>query len=54
VDLVEGHVATLENLTEGVHFYIFGTGKGTSVLELVRAFGNANDIESLMKLSIVG
>lgn len=45
VDLAEGHVAALENLTEGVHFYNLGTGKGTSVLELVKAFEEANDIE---------
>ncbi|MCM3731599.1 UDP-glucose 4-epimerase GalE [Fictibacillus nanhaiensis] len=44
-DLAEGHVAALENLTEGVHVYNLGTGKGTSVLELVKAFEKANDIE---------
>ncbi|MBM7610247.1 UDP-glucose 4-epimerase [Lysinibacillus composti] len=44
-DLAEGHVAALENLTEGVHVYNLGTGKGTSVLELVKAFEEANDIE---------
>ncbi|MCZ2257307.1 UDP-glucose 4-epimerase GalE [Sporosarcina sp. G11-34] len=45
VDLAEGHVAALENLTEGVHIYNLGTGKGTSVLELVKAFEEANDIK---------
>lgn len=45
VDLAEGHVFALENLTEGVHVYNLGTGKGTSVLELVKAFEEANDIE---------
>jgi len=45
VDLAEGHVAALENLNEGVHIYNLGTGKGTSVLELVKAFEEANDIE---------
>ena len=45
VDLAEGHVAALENLTEGVHVYNLGTGKGTSVLELVKAFEEANVIE---------
>ncbi|MCQ6264722.1 UDP-glucose 4-epimerase GalE [Fictibacillus sp. WQ 8-8] len=45
VDLAEGHVAALENLTEGVHVYNLGTGKGTSVLELVKAFEEANAIE---------
>jgi UDP-glucose 4-epimerase len=45
VDLAEGHVAALENLTEGVHVYNLGTGKGTSVLELVKAFEEANDVK---------
>ena len=45
VDLAEGHVAALENLAEGVHIYNLGTGKGTSVLELVKAFEEANNIE---------
>lgn len=45
VDLAEGHVAALNNLTEGVHIYNLGTGKGTSVLELVKAFEQANSIK---------
>lgn len=45
MDLAEGHVAALDNLTEGVHIYNLGTGQGTSVLELVKAFEEANDIE---------
>jgi UDP-glucose 4-epimerase len=45
MDLAEGHVAALENLTEGVHIYNLGTGQGTSVLELVKAFEEANGIE---------
>ncbi len=45
VDLAEGHVAAIDNLTEGVHIYNLGTGRGTSVLELVKAFEEANDIE---------
>ena len=45
MDLAEGHVAALENLTEGVHIYNLGTGKGTSVLELVKAFEKANCIK---------
>lgn len=45
VDLAVGHVAAIENLTEGVHIYNLGTGQGTSVLELVKAFEEANDIE---------
>jgi UDP-glucose 4-epimerase len=45
LDLAEGHVAELENLIEGVHVYNLGTGKGTSVLELVNASEEANGIE---------
>lgn len=45
VDLAEGHVAALEQLTAGVHVYNLGTGRGTSVLELVKAFEEANDIQ---------
>lgn len=45
MDLAEGHVAALVNLTEGVNIYNLGTGKGTSVLELVKAFEVANNIE---------
>lgn len=44
VDLAKGHVAALDKLTDGVHVYNLGTGKGTSVLELVRAFEEANGI----------
>jgi len=45
MDLAEGHVAALEKLTEGVHIYNLGTGKGTSVLQLVKAFEEANGIK---------
>ncbi len=45
VDLAEGHVAVLEKLAPGVHIYNLGTGKGTSVLELIRAFEEANKIK---------
>lgn len=45
VDLAEGHVAAMEQLTAGVHVYNLGTGRGTSVLELVKAFEEANDIK---------
>ncbi|MDD3927966.1 MAG: UDP-glucose 4-epimerase GalE, partial [bacterium] len=47
MDLAEGHVAALSNLTGGVHVYNLGTGQGTSVLQLVKAFEDANG----MKLS---
>lgn len=45
MDLAEGHVAALDNLSEGVHMYNLGTGHGTSVLELVNSFEKANNIE---------
>lgn len=44
VDLAKGHVAALEKLTAGVHVYNLGTGKGTSVLELVHAFKEATGV----------
>ncbi len=45
VDLAEGHVAAIEKLTEGVHIYNLGTGQGTSVLQLVQAFEEVNNIK---------
>lgn len=45
LDLAEGHVAALDNSTEGVQIYNMGTGRGTSVLELINAFEEANEIE---------
>ncbi|QIB69116.1 UDP-glucose 4-epimerase GalE [Aminipila butyrica] len=45
MDLAEGHVLALENLTEGVQVYNLGTGQGTSVLQLIRAFEEANNIK---------
>ena len=39
VDLAKGHVKAIEKVkTSGVHVYNLGTGKGTSVLELVNSF----------------
>lgn len=45
VDLAEGHVKAIEKLAEGLHVYNLGTGKGTSVLELVHAFEDVNHIK---------
>ena len=44
VDLALGHVKTLDKLAgaAGVHTYNLGTGKGNSVLEMVRAFEAAS------------
>ena len=44
VDLAKGHVAALESNKTGVNIYNLGTGRGTSVLELVNAFMYINDI----------
>lgn len=47
VDLAKGHVASLKKLDEapGLVIYNLGTGKGTSVLELVHAFEEANGVK---------
>lgn len=37
VDLAQGHVKALEHLN-GLHIYNLGTGKGTSVLEIIKTF----------------
>lgn len=44
-DLAEGHVAALCKLQKGVHIYNLGTGKGTSVLQLIHAFEEANGLK---------
>ncbi len=41
MDLAEGHVAALERMTAGVTAYNLGSGTGSSVLDVVRAFGEA-------------
>lgn len=41
VDLAKGHVAALDHSKPGVEVYNLCTGKGTSVLELITAFGKA-------------
>ena len=40
-DLAAGHVAALNHLQPGIGVYNLGTGKGASVLEVIRAFENA-------------
>lgn len=51
-DLAEGHVAALNKTTSGIHIYNLGTGCGTSVLQLVDAFEQANGIK--LPYEIVG
>jgi len=41
MDLAEGHVAALERARQGHTIYNLGTGKPTSVFELISAFGRA-------------
>ncbi|WKY48306.1 UDP-glucose 4-epimerase GalE [Eubacteriaceae bacterium ES3] len=45
VDLAKGHVAAIENTSYGANIFNLGTGKGTSVLELVSTFIRINDID---------
>ncbi len=42
VDLAKGHVAAIEKMKPGVSIYNLGTGKATSVLEMVAAFEDAS------------
>ena len=39
VDLAAGHVCALEHMKEGVQIYNLGTGRGYSVLDVVKAYG---------------
>ncbi|MDR0488878.1 MAG: UDP-glucose 4-epimerase GalE [Propionibacteriaceae bacterium] len=41
MDLAEGHVSALNHLVPGVATYNLGTGTGSSVLEIIEAFGQA-------------
>lgn len=42
VDLAKGHVAAINKIKPGVSIYNLGTGKGTSVFEMIQAFENAS------------
>lgn len=42
VDLAKGHVAALNHIKNGTTIYNLGTGKGTSVLEMIKAFEKAS------------
>lgn len=45
MDLADGHIAALNTVGKksGLHIYNLGTGKGSSVLEMVEAFAQASD-----------
>jgi len=47
VDLAKGHIKAVEKLMDqtGAEAYNLGTGTGYSVLDLVKAFETANDVE---------
>lgn len=45
MDLAEGHVAAIENMKSGVNTYNLGTGKGTSVLELINTYKRVNNVD---------
>lgn len=53
VDLAKGHLKALKKLEEspGVEAYNLGTGKGSSVLDVVKAFEKATDKEIPYKLA---
>ena len=52
VDLALGHLKTVEHCSDkpGVHIYNLGTGNGYSVLEVIKAFGKAAEMEIPYKL----
>ena len=54
VDLAVGHVKALEKLEKeqrGLYIYNLGTGTGYSVLDIVNAFENANNIKVPYKIA---
>lgn len=44
-DLAEGHVEALSKIQPGLDIYNLGTGKSTTVLELIKTFETVNDID---------
>lgn len=44
MDLAKGHLAAIEQFGSGVEVYNLGTGKGTSVLQLISVFEEANGL----------
>jgi len=44
MDLAEGHVEALRHIQKGIDIYNLGTGKGVSVMELVKTFEKTNNI----------
>lgn len=42
VDLAKGHMAAINNMKPGISIYNLGSGKGTSVFEMIKAFEKAS------------
>lgn len=45
MDLARGHVLALKNKKSGIKYYNLGTGKGTSVLQLIESFEKVNNLK---------
>jgi UDP-glucose 4-epimerase len=45
MDLAEGHAHVLSHMKQNVSVYNLGTGKGTSVLELIQTFEKVNNVK---------
>ena len=50
VDLAKGHIAALNNTNKGYKIYNLGTGKGYSVLEVLKTFERVNNVEVPYKI----
>ena len=50
VDLAKGHIQALKYLREGYQTYNLGTGRGISVLELVKTFEKVNNVKIPYKI----
>lgn len=50
VDLANAHVKALETIKLGYKYYNIGTGKGTSVLQLIKCFENKNNVNIPYKI----
>lgn len=50
MDLANGHILALKNPKSGLKIYNLGTGKGTSVLELVNMFEKVNNVKVNYKI----
>ena len=50
VDLAKGHVAAIDKMSSGVTIYNLGSGNGTSVLEMIKAFEKASGRELPYKI----